>query len=310
MTDPAVAWEPLRRPMRVLVATDGSESAAVAVDLVAGLPWPEGSTVRVVQAVESGAALFGGPWPAAASFQTDRIETELRRAAEEAIAAARTRLERPGLTVRGAVLDGRPAVAIADEATVMDADVVVVGSRGHGAIGSVLLGSVSSEVIDHAPVPVLVARRPQVRSVILAWDGSTAAERAAGLLGRWPVFAGVPVRVVSVTEVRVPWWTGFPEPGVPAAVLVLDAVDAARQVHERLAREMADRLRAAGLAAEADHREGDAATTILAAAHDAAADLIVMGTHGRSGIARLVLGSVARKVLHHADVSVLVVREG
>ena len=69
-------------------------------------------------------------------------------------------------------------------------------------------------------------------------------------------------------------------------------------------------LRAAGLSAEADRREGDAATEILAAAVVSEADLIVIGSHGRTGLARLVLGSVARNVLQHATCSVLIVHEG
>jgi nucleotide-binding universal stress UspA family protein len=72
---------------------------------------------------------------------------------------------------------------------------------------------------------------------------------------------------------------------------------------------MTAQLQTAGRAAEADRREGDAATEILAAASASKADLIVMGTHGRTGIARLVLGSVARNVLQHATCSVLIVRE-
>jgi len=68
-------------------------------------------------------------------------------------------------------------------------------------------------------------------------------------------------------------------------------------------------LEAAGITAEVDRREGDAATEILAAANAFEADLILLGTHGRTGVVRLVLGSVARNVLHHASCSVLVVRE-
>jgi len=56
-------------------------------------------------------------------------------------------------------------------------------------------------------------------------------------------------------------------------------------------------------------RAGDAATEILVAAGEAAAGLIVMGTHGRTGLTRLFLGSVARNVMHHAHCSVLIVRQ-
>jgi nucleotide-binding universal stress UspA family protein len=90
----------------------------------------------------------------------------------------------------------------------------------------------------------------------------------------------------------------------------VDAANASRKRHDDLAVEMVALLQAAGLTAEADRREGDAATEILAAADAFKADMILMGTHGRTGLTRLVLGSVARNVLQHATCSVLIVREG
>lgn len=296
--------------MRVLVATDGSPSAGLAVDLVAGIAWPDGSTVRVVEAIETGPALFGGPWPAIAFAQAERLEAELRLAARDSVEQARARLERPGLEVVSDVPQGRPATAIVDAAEAFHADVIVVGSRGHGTIESMLLGSVSAEVVDHANVPVLVARGRKAKRLVLAWDGSGCASAAAHLLRTWPIFAGSPVRVVSVADVEIPWWTGFPVDGSPQLLpIYADAANASREEHDELAREMTAQLQTSGFTAEADRREGDAATELLAAASAWKADLIVMGTHGRTGLARLVLGSVARNVLHHAPCSVLITRD-
>jgi nucleotide-binding universal stress UspA family protein len=296
--------------MRVFVAIDGSDSASLAVDLVADVAWPGGTTIRVVEAIETGAALFGGPWPTLALVQADELEARVRLDADATVLEAEARLTRPGLAVESAVLHGRPAAAIVDDARQMAADLIVVGSRGHGTIEAMLLGSVSAEVVDHAMTPVLVARCRRIDRVLLAWDGSTGAARAADLLHQWPIFARSSVRVVSVADIEVPWWSGFPEAGSPELMpLWLDAIDASRSRHDLLASEMTVELQAAGLTAEADRREGDAATEILAAAHAFKADLILLGTRGRTGVARLVLGSVARNVLHHASSSVLVVRE-
>ena len=143
--------------MRVLVAIDGSERAGVAVDLVADVAWPAGTEILVAEAVESGAGLFGGSDPALTMIQADTLEAELRVAAKRTVDGARAQLERPDLTVQCAVLRGRPATAIIDRTRDMRADLIVVGSRGHGTIESMLLGSVSAEVIDHAPVPVLAS---------------------------------------------------------------------------------------------------------------------------------------------------------
>lgn len=191
----------------------------------------------------------------------------------------------------------------------MQADLVVVGSRGYGTIESMLLGSVSAEVVDHAPAPVLVARGSGLARIVLGWDGSACAMRAAHLLRTWPAFSGAHVRVVSVADVETPWWSGFPEAVAPEMVpMYAEAVDASRTHYDDLARDMTAQLRDSGLAAEPDRRDGDAATEILAVASTARADLIVIGTRGRTGLARLLLGSVARNVLQHATCSVLIVR--
>lgn len=296
--------------MRVLVAIDGSVPSALAVDLVANVAWPAGTEILVAEAVESGAGLFGGPWPALAMVQADSLEAEIRAEADRNVHEARGRLTRPGLNIEAVVLRGRPAAAIVDRARDMRAHLIVLGSRGHGTIESMLLGSVSAEVIDHASAPVLVARGRRIERVVLGWDGSSCASRAADLLRTWPIFAGSAVRVVSVADIEVPWLTGFPEGGSPELIpIYVDAADASRRRHDELVRGMTAELQAARLVAEADRREGDAATEILAAASASNADLIVMGSHGRTGLARLVLGSVARNVLQHASCSVLVARE-
>ena len=297
--------------MRILLGNDGSPSAGVAVELVAGIDWPPGTAIQVAQAVETAPALFGGPWPALELIETKALEADVRKAAHANVEAARSRLDRSGLEVTTAVLGGRPATALVEAARTMRADLVVLGSRGHGTIESMLLGSVSSEVVDHAPAPVLVARRPSIGQVVLAWDGSDCARAAATFLEAWPGLRGAAVRVVSVADIEFPWWAGFPAGAAPQMVpMYVEAADAVRRVHADLARDMTGELREAGVLATAQSREGDPAAQIIAAAAACDADLIVVGTHGRTGLQRLVLGSVARNVLHHATSSVLIVRSG
>jgi nucleotide-binding universal stress UspA family protein len=310
MTEPRAVHQPTVEPMRVLVAIDGSAPASLAVDLVAGIDWSPGTEIVVAKAVESADGLFGGPWPVLAMVEANRLEAEIRSDADRDVREACGRLIRPGLSVETAVLMGRPATVISRRARDMRADLIVVGSRGHGKIGSMLLGSITSELIDHAPAPVLVARGASLSRILLAWDGSSCATRAADLLPAWPIFAGSSIRVLSVADIEVPWWTGFPDPGSPELMpIYVEAAEASRLHHDELALEMTATLRAAGLSADADRLEGDAATEILARAGATKTDLIVMGTHGRTGLARLVIGSVARNVLQHATCSVLVVRE-
>lgn len=295
--------------MRVLIATDGSKCSEVAVDLVAGLDWPDGPEIHVVEAVPSGVAVFGGPWPPITPLETGAIDRDIREQAERHLREAAATLAGPGRSIETVASAGRAADTILSVAQQCEADLIVVGSRGHGTLETMLLGSVSSEVIDHAHVPVLVARGRAIERVVLAWDGSEPAERAVLPLTQWGLFADARVDVLSVADAEPPWWVraGFISEEV-AAEAYHEAAEASRRQHEVLAEQVAERLQAAGLEAVPTSREGDPAETIVAFAVAHGIDLIVLGTHGRTSVRRLLLGSVARNVTVHAPCSVLVAR--
>jgi nucleotide-binding universal stress UspA family protein len=296
--------------MRILIAVDGSEPSELGRDLATDIRWPSGSSLRVMAALDIGGALFGAPWYAVAPADIDDLEERYLRELGGAVAFAAGSLAAPERAVTSTVLRGRAATSIVDEARRFGADLIVVGSRGHGTLESMLLGSVSAEVVDHAPCPILVARRPRLRSVLLADDGSAGARAAAEKVAHWPIFEGLPVRVVSVAPTSVPWEPAYPSKYAPAdGEAYRERGTAAIEAHQRVADDTARRLTLAGRPAVADVRAGDAAHEIVAAAHDADADLIVTGTRGHTGLARLVLGSVARNVVHHAPCSVLIVPE-
>ncbi len=299
--------------MRILLAVDGSVSADRALDLVAALPWRDGGRVRIVSVAPSRAEVLGVPWSLAAT--TDALETEDAALAlhRSALAAAEHELRsvRSDLVIEPVLLRGRPASLIVDEARAMPADLVVIGHRGHGLWESALLGSVSAEVVDHAPCPVLVARDDRIGPVILADDGSTHARAAESMMTECPLFAGLPITVVSVVE------DGFPDAVAVAPLLYTDAIEAyalgaltEKKTVEADCQAAVQRLRDAGLDAEAVVREGDPAHEIVAVARARQAGVIVIGTRGQTGLRRLILGSVARNVLLHAPCSVLIVRGG
>ena len=296
--------------MRILIAVDGSGPSELGRDLAADARWPDGSSLRVMAALEIGGALFGAPWYAVVPANVDELEERYLRELEGIVADGAAHLARPGLAVTSTVLRGRAATSIVDEARRFGADLIIVGSRGHGTLEAMLLGSVSAEVVDHAPCPVLVARRPHVRSLLLADDGSAGARAAAEKVVGWPIFEGLPVRVVSVAPSSAPWEPSFLTAYEPTDREIYDERrDAAIEAHQRIADDTARRLTEAGREAVTDVRVGAAAEEIVSASRDADVDLIVTGTRGHTGIARLVLGSVARNVVHHARCSVLVVPE-
>ena len=299
--------------MRILLAVDGSACSDRATELVSTFPLPPDSLVRVVAVHRSYADVVGLGWEAMGDASTN---TETRDEADAsllrgAIAHAESLIQRPGLNIEGFLLQGRPGSAIVDEAREAGADLVVVGSRGHGRIATMVLGSTAAEIVDHAPCPVLIARHKHLAPLAFADDGSTSARNAETVFTRWPIFAGLPVSVLTVAEVSVPVAAGF-TPGLYNQTLesYTRAADQTREEVRREATTEAHRLADAGLDATAFELEGDPATEIVhfAANHDVGT--IVMGTRGHTGLARLILGSTARNVLLHASCSVLVVREG
>ena len=208
------------------------------------------------------------------------------------------------------MLRGRPPSTIVAAAVSFGADLIVIGARGRGRFSTAVLGSVSAEVVDHAPCPVLVARRASAERIVFAEDGSDAAAVARRTLAAHP-FAGRPVRVVSVAHVPPPWHAAVSPMATEPALEVWDeALRIQREEHVELAEAAARELAAAGIPVETEVRMGDPAGEIVAAASEWDADLVAIGTHGRTGLQRLMLGSVARSVLHHAPSSVLVAREG
>lgn len=295
--------------MRILLALDGSPSADRARAFVASLAWPEGTTIRVVAALDVAPALWGGPWIPAIPVDADQLEEEAVAELTRVLQEAQPALEAAGLTVEAELLRGRPSAAVVEDAKHWGPDLIVVGSRGHGPVETAVLGSVSAAIVDHATCPVLVARGDRATRAILAEDGSPAGVAARDVVASWPAFASIPVVVVGVVDVAAPWRSGIAPTMFAAAMDVYTEMLAnARTTHREIVAATEAILRAAGRTVSGELREGDPADQLRRAATDPTGDLIVVGSRGHVGISRLVMGSVAHAVLTHAHCSVLVVK--
>lgn len=295
-----------RRGLSIVLALDGSEASLVARDLVANARWPAGSTVHALTAYQVPVDWTGGlgatmDWIDGAEDQVrDELKDQLRDMVEP--------ITESGIAVRRHVVRGRPATAIIEAAGTVDADLVVVGSRGHSPLRSMLLGSVAAEVASEATCAVLVARLPTISRVLMTTDGSPTARAIPAQLDRWELIRGLQVDLVSVL---------VPDPPVFELLTGLYTMgdDRLTRLHEELrSQQQADLAATAadfsalGIPTTEHTPSGDATREIITTAEACRSDLIVVGSRGLRGIERMLLGSVARNVATHADCSVLVMR--
>jgi len=290
----------------VLLALDGSETSLIGRDLVVGLDWPAGSTVHLVTAYHVPVDWTGGV--ASSMDWIGDLEDQYRDELIDELTTLAEPLVERGLAISPHAIRGRPASAIIQTAREVGADLIVIGSRGHGMLRSMLLGSVATEVAGEAPCSVLVARSATVSRVLLATDGSDTARAMPHHLASWGVFRNIPCDVVSVL-VRDPVLfkvlTGLFTLGDERLGRMREALEAQQQT--ALDTSTAD-LAATGVTETPRRAEGDPAHEIIATAEQYQSDLIVTGDRGLRGLDRLVIGSVARNVLTHAGASVLVTR--
>lgn len=281
--------------MKLLIAVDSAISAEVLVGAVGGRPWPDGTTAQVLSVVAD-ADVPEEVWRAE-GYGKRAVRREMERRGEQITALAVERLKEFGIPAEVLVTRGDPRHLIPFFARKWSSDLILVRAHVRKDFEHWMLGSVARAVVTTAPCTVQIVRDPgedrahtpdSVRRVLLATDGSETSAAAARALAERPWPEGSEFRVLSVEE---PW--ALRSSGVSNA----EAVGSA----ERL-------LASAGLKATGAVLKGNAKEVILDEARRWGADLIVVGSHGRRGFRRLLLGSVSEAVAMNAHCSVVVVR--
>jgi nucleotide-binding universal stress UspA family protein len=281
--------EPSGKYNRILVAVDGSASSFHALEQAFRLVGNWISVVSVAPVYQGDLRLVGVPDPQ--TVMTEPCNTALVKAQEMADAA--------GALIKTVCAIGEPHEGIVDRAEVESRDLIVMGAKGHSFIERALLGSVTRRVIGYSQKEVLVVPfQAQVgwEKILLATDASPAGEAAAARALDLARAYGSALQVVAVTE--------FPARLYGEAQVTDTWRDRLRAYVEGIAAQAKSRnLPATGLVLE-----GTPYKAIVDLAQKEKSSLIVMGSHGHTGLKRLLMGSVTERVIGHAPCPVLVVK--
>ncbi len=271
---------PTARLERLLLATDGSEFSEGAVREAVNLAKTCGSKLFVVSVIEFN--------PELEEF-APRLATKIEEETMQQLEAIKLRAAKEGVDCEAISHKAEdPYPDIVEDASKEHADMIIMGRRGRTGLKRLMLGSVAAKVIGHAPCNVLIvprAARVECRNILIATDGSKYSEKAVleavGIAKR----SGATLIGISVAHNDV---------GLNEA-----------EEHVRPVKEIAEKE---GLKVEALSLKGIPYEVIVNTAKQRNADIIVVGSHGRTGMERLLMGSVTERVIGFAECAVLVVK--
>lgn len=283
---------------KILVPLDGSQLSQRALEPALDLSQQAGAELLLVRV------------PTADTLSFVISEAKQRELAQDALAYLESvckSYEQPQFSIRAQVLDGDVASAIVDTARAEQVDLIVMSTHGYSGLTRWVLGSVTEKVLRSAPCPVLAVRAAcQAQRILITLDGSPLSEHAVE-----PGLSLAQSLNAEATLLRcVPQIVGDGK---------LDEHERglSRRMQEDLINEAKEYLRArsdeAGrstrsVAINTTVRIGSPADNILEYVETYGIDLIVMATHGRTGLKRWVYGSVTAKVLRSVSCSMLVIR--
>jgi nucleotide-binding universal stress UspA family protein len=285
----------------ILLPLDGSPLAEQALPYATSLAQRAGARLMLVRATQAQSLL---------DVDTSDAEGGVVSRAEHELEATAARLRDIGHDVDGYVYYERPVLAILDAAQRHQVDLIVMSTHGRSGLGRMVYGSVADDVLRHATVPVLLVPAlidhawPTDRplTVLVPLDGSELAETAIESAGLLAERLGARLHLLQVVQPPA-----YPLYGDGYVYVPFDDEaerDSARQYLETLAEKLASQ----GQQATFEVATGQPGTVIARVAGEQQADVIAMATHGRGGLARLVLGSIATATLQRAHVPLLMTR--
>jgi nucleotide-binding universal stress UspA family protein len=289
--------------MRLLLAVDSIKTLDILLNQITARSWPSGTETRVLSVVEDGEVPLE-TWREE-GYGVAAVRKEMRRRGEQITALAIDRLRAIGIPAEVKVMRGNPEFLISFAARKWSADLIVIRAHNRTDFRNWMLGSVAKSVVESAPCSVEVVRSNDEADpfainrsmrILLATDGSDVSLAASQTVAEtiWP--ADTEVKVVSVVN---PMIYSLEEIGF----LRGKGTDRAH----RTIGETINVLRSRPLNISGEVMAGRTAERIIDRAKNWQADLIVVGTHQRQGLKRLLLGSTSAAVAKRAHCSVSVI---
>lgn len=284
---------------KILVATDFSEGSERALRVAVRLAGKAGAELVIAHAWGIGTG-FGGELPAPSG-----LVEELKEDADRGLDAALRDAHALGVPqATASLLDGAAPAAILRMLEDSGFDLVVVGTHGRTGLSRVLLGSVAENIVRHAPCSVLVVRVDSeagpFQHVLCPIDLSPRTDQVIEVAASLAQDEGACVTLLNVIEITLAYT------GSTAAQYIQLLERSSRDVLEKAATEIRSRVTVPVSTRSGIGSPGGQTLALLE--EDRSIDLVVMGSHGHTGIKRALLGSVAEKVVRHARCPVLVSR--
>jgi nucleotide-binding universal stress UspA family protein len=295
----------------ILVPLDGSETSEQALAYARLVAGPLVAKVQLVRVYSTPPAELSEP---SRGIYLDQVSETSRNLAEDYLREKAGQLSEAGLSVVTSVLEGDAATVIVDEAEKQPETLIVMSTHGRSGITRWTMGSVTDKVLRASGYPILIIPSTEtvlpdheagLEGFIVALDGSTMAEQVLPhsiALSR-ALSVGITLVRAIPSAAEYLGYMDYPMPNYDE--LYQQLVDDARQYLETM-KSQVDGLGVPRVEARLVY--GNAAEAIHQSAREMPGSAVAMTTHGRSGLGRWVLGSVADRVVRHAEGPVLLVR--
>ena len=284
--------------MKIILAIDGSENSYEAVRAMKYLGRSEALTLLHVLDVPK--PVYPTMIPEVARELYKDLGRAMREEGERLVERVRTLLPMDTGPITKQLVVGSPSDVIIATAESLKADLIIMGAQGLGPVKERLFGSVSHRVLSGAPCAKLIVASPikSMSQILLPLQGEADAEAAITFLKIRPFRVPVELTLMTILPPTRPPW--------PVSSAAAQLESRALQSAQNFIDDVTSRVQNIGYQAKGIAVLGSPAVTILQQADTLRPDLLLMGSHGRSGFTRFVLGSVSHAVLHQAHYPVLV----